>query len=151
MIDAIVIGAGQSGLTAARALTDHHLTPVVLEAGPDPVGSWSHYYDSLTLFSPAQHSTMPGLNFPAEPHHYPHRDEVVDYLRRYAKTLDADIRTHTTVTTVEPHPDQGFVVHTDDGQQLHTAGIVAGVIVKSCGLGVVRRPRTLGCRAKVPG
>ncbi|MBF6370419.1 hypothetical protein IU469_32685 [Nocardia puris] len=26
-----------------------------------------------------------------------------------------------------------------------------GVIVKSCGLGVVRRPRTLGCRAKVPG
>ncbi|MBF6271624.1 NYN domain-containing protein [Nocardia farcinica] len=25
------------------------------------------------------------------------------------------------------------------------------VIVKSCGLGVVRRPRTLGCRAKVPG
>ncbi|WP_228803163.1 NAD(P)-binding domain-containing protein [Nocardia farcinica] len=79
MIDAIVIGAGQSGLTAARALTDHHLTPVVLEAGPDPVGSWPHYYDSLTLFSPAQHSSMPGLGFPAEPDHYPHRDEVVDY------------------------------------------------------------------------
>ncbi|MBF6072714.1 NAD(P)/FAD-dependent oxidoreductase [Nocardia farcinica] len=125
MIDAIVIGAGQSGLTAARALTDHHLTPVVLEAGPDPVGSWSHYYDSLTLFSPAQHSSMPGLGFPAEPDHYPHRDEVVDYLRRYAKTLDADIRTNTTVTTVESHPDQGFVVHTGDGQQLHTAGIVS--------------------------
>ncbi|MBF6370360.1 SAM-dependent methyltransferase [Nocardia puris] len=29
--------------------------------------------------------------------------------------------------------------------------VVRGVIVKSCGLGVVRRPRTLGCRAKVPG
>jgi len=25
---------------------------VVLEAGPEPVGSWPHYYDSLTLFSP---------------------------------------------------------------------------------------------------
>lgn len=125
MIDALVIGAGQSGLTAARALTDHHLSPVILEAGPEPVGSWPHYYDSLTLFSPAQHSSLPGLDFPAEPDHYPHRDEVVDYLRRYAKTLDADIRTNTTVTTIEAHPEHGFVVHTGDGQQLHTAGIVA--------------------------
>lgn len=54
MIDAIVIGAGQSGLTAARTLADHHLTPVMLEAGPDPVESWPHCYDSLTLYSPAQ-------------------------------------------------------------------------------------------------
>ncbi|WP_101469280.1 NAD(P)-binding domain-containing protein [Nocardia fluminea] len=109
MIDALVIGAGQSGLTAARALTNHHLHPVVLEAGTDPVGSWPHYYDSLTLFSPAQHSSLAGLDFPADPDHYPHRDEVVDYLRRYAKALDADIRTNTTVTTVEAHPEEGFV------------------------------------------
>ncbi|MFF2082169.1 flavin-containing monooxygenase [Nocardia sp. NPDC058176] len=125
MIDAIVIGAGQSGLAAARALADHHLTPVVLEAGPEPVGSWPRYYDSLTLFSPARYSTMPGLEFPAEPDRYPHRDDVVDYLRRYAETLGADIRTNTSVTTVGAHPDSGFVVDTADGQRLRTAGIVA--------------------------
>lgn len=71
MIDALVIGAGQSGLTAARALTNRNLNPVVLEAGPDPVGSWPHYYDNLTLFSPAQHSSLTGLDFPADPDHYP--------------------------------------------------------------------------------
>ncbi|QIS06718.1 SidA/IucD/PvdA family monooxygenase [Nocardia brasiliensis] len=125
MIDALVIGAGQSGLAATRALLDHGLAPVVLEAGPEPVGSWPHYYDSLTLFSPAQHSALPGLEFPAEPDHYPRRDEVTAYLRHYAATLDVDIRTNTAVTRVETHPDTGFLVHTSTGETLHTAGIVA--------------------------
>jgi putative flavoprotein involved in K+ transport len=84
--DVIVIGAGQSGLAAAHALIVRGLRPVVLEAGPVPVGSWPHYYDSLTLFSPARYSSLPGLPFPGDPQRYPHRDEVVDYLRRYAAT-----------------------------------------------------------------
>ncbi|GLY49914.1 hypothetical protein [Lentzea sp. NBRC 102530] len=52
----------------------------MLEAGNALVGSWPHYYDSLTLFSPARYSALPGLSFPGSPEHYPHRDEVVDYL-----------------------------------------------------------------------
>lgn len=51
--DVVVIGAGQSGPAAARALLARGITPVVLEAGPEPAGSWPRYYDSLTLFSPA--------------------------------------------------------------------------------------------------
>jgi putative flavoprotein involved in K+ transport len=71
--DAIVIGGDQAGLTAARALRTDGLEPVVLEAGPEPVGSWPRYYDSLTLFSPARYSSLPGLPFPGDPEHYPHR------------------------------------------------------------------------------
>ena len=123
--DVVVIGAGQSGLTAARTLQTHGVSPVVLEAGPEPAGSWPRYYDSLTLFSPARYSSMPGLDFPGEPDHYPHRDEVASYLRRYAASLDADIRTSTPVTAVEAHHQAGFVVRTATGQTLHAAGIVA--------------------------
>ena len=123
--DVVVIGAGQSGLAAARVLQAHGIGPVVLEAGPEPAGSWPHYYDSLTLFSPARYSAMPGLGFPGDPSHYPHRDEVAAYLRRYAASLGADIRTHTPVTAVEARESAGFLVHTTTGQTIHAAGLVA--------------------------
>lgn len=123
--EVVVIGAGQSGLTAARTLQAQGISPVVLEAAPETAGSWPHYYDSLTLFSPVAYSSMPGLAFPGHPDHYPHRDEVVSYLRRYAAGLDADLRTSTPVTAVEAHGPDGFLVHTATGDTVRTRGIVA--------------------------
>jgi putative flavoprotein involved in K+ transport len=123
--DVVVIGAGQSGLAAARALHSHGIHPVVLEAGPEPTGSWPRYYDSLALFSPAGFSSLPGLQFPGDPGHYPHRDEVIGYLRSYAAILDADIRTGTQVTAVEADPEHGFLVRTASGQAWRAGGVVA--------------------------
>jgi putative flavoprotein involved in K+ transport len=68
---------------------------------------------------------MPGLDFPGDPGHYPHRDEVVAYLRRYAASLGADIRTNAPATTVEAHDRGGFLVRTATGQTFHAAGVVA--------------------------
>jgi putative flavoprotein involved in K+ transport len=51
----VIVGGGQSGLAAAHQARRAGLRPVVLEAGPQPVGSWP-YYDSLRLFSPARFS-----------------------------------------------------------------------------------------------
>lgn len=123
--DVVVVGAGQSGLAAARTLQAHGISPVVLEAGPEPAGSWPHYYDSLTVFSPARYSGMPGLDFPGDPDHYPHRDEAASYLRRYAASLGADIRTNTPVSAVEAHGQGGFLVRTATGQTFHATGVVA--------------------------
>lgn len=139
MIDAVVIGAGQSGLAAAHTLRHAGLAPVVLEAGEEPVGSWPSYYDSLTLFSPARYSSLPGMPFPGDPDHYPHRDEVVDYLRRYAKNLDADIRTGHRVTAVRRASDH-FAIEVADGTTL-TARIV---IAASGAFGRPHRPALPG-------
>lgn len=120
----IVIGGGQSGLAAARAIRDVGLHPVVLEAGDNPSGSWPHYYDSLRVFSPAGYSAMPGFPFDGDPDRYPARDEVAEYLQGYAKHLGVEVRTHTAASAVEA-AGSGFLVHTDDGDTLPAAGVVA--------------------------
>lgn len=123
-VDVAVIGGGQSGLAAAYALRERGLKPVVLEASGKPAGSWPHYYDSLTLFSPARYSSLPGMPFGGDPERYPHRDEVVAYLLRYADRLDAEIRTGRRVTGVHARPG-GFLLSLEDGSELLADGVVA--------------------------
>ncbi|ALO08146.1 FAD-dependent pyridine nucleotide-disulfide oxidoreductase [Streptomyces venezuelae] len=120
----MVIGGGQSGLAAAEALVGEGLRPVVLEASDRATGSWPRYYDSLTLFSPARFSALPGLPFGGDGDRYPHRDDVVDYLSRYADRLDVEVRTRTRVVSVE-HDGGGFSVTIADGRRVEAAGIVA--------------------------
>ncbi|WP_335617988.1 flavin-containing monooxygenase [Lentzea guizhouensis] len=114
------------------------MRPLVLEAGAEPVSSWPHYYDSLTLFSPARYSALPGLPFPGDPEHYPHRDEVVDYLRSYAAPLDTDIRTGHRVAKVAH--DNGFRVTTDDGTDFAAPIVIAA----TGGFGRPHRPALPG-------
>lgn len=124
-IDVVVIGGGQSGLAAAHALLRHGLRPVVLEASGRAAGSWPRYYDSLTLFSPARYSSLPGMPFPGADHdRYPHRDEVVAYLTAYAARLDADIRTGRRVTSVRRVGSE-FEVVLDGGGRLAARAVVA--------------------------
>lgn len=120
----IVVGGGQSGLAAARALSELRMPTVILEAEDRPTGSWPRYYDSLRVFSPARYSSMPGMPFPGAPNHYPSRDEVSDYLERYAAHLDVEMQTNTSVEAVHQN-GSAFVVLTKDGRTLPASGIVA--------------------------
>lgn len=97
---------------------------VVLEAGDRPTGSWARYYDSLKAFSPAGYSSLVGMPFPGDPGRYPTRDEVADYLERYAATLDVEIQTNTQVVSIHREAHE-FVVVTADDRHVRAAGIVA--------------------------
>lgn len=124
-VDVVVIGGGQSGLATAHALLRHGVTPVVLEASGQAAGSWPRYFDSLTLFSPARYSSLPGMPFRGgDPDRYPHRDEVVAYLSAYAAHLDADIRTGHRVAAVR-RGDGGFEVELAGGGRLSARAVVA--------------------------
>ncbi|WP_107048166.1 flavin-containing monooxygenase [Streptomyces sp. NRRL F-2747] len=123
-VEAVVIGGGQSGLTAAHALAQKGLKPVVLEASDQAAGSWPHYYDSLTLFSPARFSALPGMPFGGNPDRYPHRDEVVTYLTAYADRLQADLRTGRRVTAIRADGG-GFTVEVEGEGRLSARVVVA--------------------------
>ncbi|OEJ95568.1 flavin-containing monooxygenase [Streptomyces thermolilacinus] len=123
-VDVAVVGGGQAGLATAYALIREGLRPVVLEASERAAGSWPRYYDSLTVFSPARYCALPGMPFGGDPHRYPHRDEIVEYLTAYAARLDAEIRTGRRVTGVREEAG-GYVLHTAGGERLAARAVVA--------------------------
>jgi putative flavoprotein involved in K+ transport len=137
--DLVVIGGGQAGLATAHTAAGRGLRALVLDAAPGPGGSWPSYYDSLTLFSPARFSSLPGLRFPGDPERYPHRDEVVDYLTAYTGRLEAEVRFAAPVQQVLPD-DDGFTVTTADGSVTRARTVVAA----TGGFGAPYRPALPG-------
>ncbi|WP_282793085.1 ArsO family NAD(P)H-dependent flavin-containing monooxygenase [Streptomyces sp. CC224B] len=113
--DVVVVGGGQAGLAAGYHLRRQGLDFVILDADPAPGGSWQHMWDSLHLFSPAQHSSLPGRLMPAQPGEtYPDAGHVVDYLTDYEKGYDLPVQHGTRVDAVR-RDGEGLLVETDTG------------------------------------
>ena len=103
LLDAVVIGAGTAGLATAFWLQRRGLNFTVLEAGHTASGAWPSYYDSLTLFTPARHSALPGLPFGGDPDHYPTRAETIAYRQTYAAHFGFPVAREARVVQVRPH------------------------------------------------
>jgi putative flavoprotein involved in K+ transport len=118
----LVIGAGQSGLAIGRQLQQRGRSFLIVDAGPETGHVWRSRWDSLTLFTAARYSGLPGLPFPGDPDSYPTKDAVAQYLRSYATTFGLPIRHNTEVTRVT-RDGAGFTVHTD-GETFHASQVV---------------------------
>lgn len=122
--DCIVIGGGQAGLVSAYYLKKNGLKYAILEARDHATGSWSKYYDSLTLFSPAKYSSLPGLRFPGDPNHYPTKNEVISYFNNYTQHHKLNVRTGEKVKEVSK-TGTSFVVVTDNGSVFYSKTVIA--------------------------
>jgi putative flavoprotein involved in K+ transport len=111
-LDVIVVGGSQAGLAMAWHLARRGLRFVVLEAGPEIGHTWRSRWDSLTLFTPAQHDALPGMPFPGRPDTYPTKDPVADYLQAYAAAFNLPVRLNAGVTDLA-RTQEGFEVRTD--------------------------------------
>ncbi|HVJ29955.1 MAG TPA: NAD(P)-binding domain-containing protein, partial [Gammaproteobacteria bacterium] len=115
-VDAVVVGAGHSGLAMSHALAAHGVEHVVLERG-EIANAWRHErWDSLRLLTPNWQSRLPGYRYSgSDPDGYMTSAEVVDFIDGYAKFVGAPVRTGTTVAKLRPDDDGGYVVETDRG------------------------------------
>ena len=106
--EALVIGAGQAGLAVGHHLAARDVDFAILSNESRVGDNWRKRWDSLRLFTPARYSGLPGMPFPATPYYLADKDEVGDYLERYAERFDLPVRLSSPVQSV-----------TSDGEQFH--------------------------------
>ena len=86
---------------------------VILEAADGVAAAWRKRWDSLTLFTPRRYSALPGLELPGDPDGYPTRDEIVEYLERYAETFQLPVQTNSEARSLTRRGDR-FAVALND-------------------------------------
>ncbi|MBX6330666.1 MAG: NAD(P)-binding domain-containing protein [Gemmatimonadaceae bacterium] len=113
-IPTVIIGAGQSGLSAGYYLAQRQLPFVILEANARVGDTWRKRWDSLRLFTPARFDGLVGMPFPASPHTFPTKDEMADYLEAYVARFALPVRTGATVDRLS-RAGERFLVSTEAG------------------------------------
>lgn len=125
-----VIGAGYSGLAAAKALADQGIAYDHLEATDAIGGNWSHgVYDSTHLISSRRKTEYTDFPMPEHYPDFPNAVQMRDYLRSFADHfgLTGRIEFGAEVTSVSPLDDRGMAgwrVAVNGGKPRDYAGVV---------------------------
>lgn len=114
-VDALVIGAGHSGLAMSHCLSALGVEHVICERG-QVANSWrTERWDSLRLLTPNWQARLPGHAYDgSQPDEFMRVDELVHFLDGYAARTAAPIYSGTAVTSVRPDQD-GYRVETSRG------------------------------------
>ncbi|TFF37743.1 ArsO family NAD(P)H-dependent flavin-containing monooxygenase [Mucilaginibacter psychrotolerans] len=122
--DIIVIGGGQSALACAYFLNREKHDYLLLDNQQSCGGAWLHGWDSLTLFSPATNSTLPGRPMPASQGKFPTREEVLAYLCDYERHYHIPVERPVEVVAVNK-TTTGFEITSNKATYLAKAVIGA--------------------------
>lgn len=128
----VVIGAGPSGLAAAKNLLAEGISCEVLEAHDTLGGIWNRSNPRSSVYSTTHTITSKPvtayLDFPLadELPPFPRHDQILTYLESYAAAhrLTDVIRFGAEVDTVEPDGAGGWLVRTTDGTARRYRGVV---------------------------
>jgi dimethylaniline monooxygenase (N-oxide forming) len=120
LLDACVIGAGGSGLAAAKALHDRGCSFDCFERGSAIGGLWrydndngmSSIYHSLHINTSRDMTAFADYPMPKEYPDFPHHTQIREYLENYVDAFGFRdrIRFRTTVESVVPESDGTFTV-----------------------------------------
>ena len=97
----IVIGAGLSGLAAARELALRIAPVTILDAAERVAEPWRSRHPQLRLNIHRQFAALPGAAMTRRDGTFVRRDSVVDYLQRYATDLEVPIIFGVSVSAIQ--------------------------------------------------
>ena len=126
-----IIGAGSSGLAAAKNLKAHGIPFDVFEKEDDVGGLWRYHspnssvYKSTHLISSKPLTEYTDFPLPEDYPDYPRHDQVLEYFRAYARHfgLYEHIRFNTAVERVE-RAEPGWAVTLAGGETRHYRGVI---------------------------
>jgi len=122
--ETVVIGGGQSGLAVGHHLAKREVDFVILTDEACVGDNWRRRWDSLRLFTPARHSSLPGMHFPAPTNHLADKDEVADYLERYVDRFDLPVRLDTQVSRVAWDGERYAISLANDATMLEADNVI---------------------------
>ncbi|KAG1758149.1 putative dimethylaniline monooxygenase (N-oxide-forming) [Suillus occidentalis] len=97
---AVVVGAGQCGLSVAARLENLGISTLVLERSGAIGDSWRSRYESLETNTPRAYNHLPFLPLPEGCGKYIPCRDVADYLENYQKTLELHVLTSARISAV---------------------------------------------------
>jgi cation diffusion facilitator CzcD-associated flavoprotein CzcO len=124
----IIVGGGAAGLSAAGALAHRGIDAIVLERDDAIGGTWARRYDRLHLHTMRRFSGLAHFPIPSRYPRYLSRDEVVEYLREYARHFELRVVTGTSVRRIAASQNAGragWIVETDDRSWNSRAVVIA--------------------------
>src|SRR6185295_18482280 len=134
----VVIGAGQAGLSVSYCLTRRDIKHLVIEQGGVAETWLTRRWDSFTMVSPNLTIRLPGFHYRGEnPDGYFSGKEFADYLKRYAASFGAPIRSGVRVTSLETNSNSKLCLRTDRSNDKIEADVV---VVATGGYQKPKRP-----------
>ncbi|HUI90249.1 MAG TPA: NAD(P)/FAD-dependent oxidoreductase [Anaerolineales bacterium] len=122
----LVIGAGAAGLAVGACLKRANVPCIIVEQN-DTVGSvWRRHYDRLHLHTDKSNSELPFAHFPRDYPRYISRDQLVDYLERYAKQFQLDIRFNQEVKSARRDKGTWTIITQNSAYQADRLVIASG-------------------------
>src|SRR5713101_8424557 len=115
-VDAVIVGAGQAGLSLSHELASAAVDHIVLERGQ--VGeTWRGRWDSFCLVIPNWTVQLPGGRYRGEdPDGFMPKNEIVSHLVAYAASFWAPVHEGVAVSSLEAGAHGGFVLRTASGE-----------------------------------
>jgi putative flavoprotein involved in K+ transport len=101
MLDFIIVGSAQAGLSMAYHLKQLGKSFLVVDKENKIGESWLSRWDSLKLFTPTEFNHLEGMEFPAPKGHYPNKYEVAEYFASYVDKFEIPIQFNTLITSIE--------------------------------------------------